>query len=296
MIYDEIKKDIKEKLNYDIQIIDRNGSFNFKCNQCGNCCKDKIPFTFYDIYKLAIHFKISIKDFLIKYSGEIDISESVPLIYIKKNENGYCIFADDKKCMIHDNKPTTCLLYPLGRVATKGKTEYILVDVDCLKDMKTDEKVDVIEIDIKLKQSNIGNLMLLDHNKKTKEIVDFESIKEKRKVHEYISMMFRVLTELDLSKKYTETLEENLKRHLHNVRVFAVTNPECMCEDFNLSDEEHIEMLERIMEKIELDRIPKEIEGMYRNTKDLLTKYKKQKEMKDEFKEIIKHLGLKKKK
>lgn len=114
--------------------------FNFRCDQCGNCCKNRVDILLspFDLCRMAQALENSIPDVLVKY---VDIyigdTSKVPLVSLKMREdNGKCPFLDENnRCGIHANKPVVCALFPLGRCASRGEENtdifYILQPTDC---------------------------------------------------------------------------------------------------------------------------------------------------------------------
>ncbi len=75
---------------------------NFKCNQCGECCKIVVKVSKEEINKIK---NKGYKDFL-----EIDPIKGKD--YVLKRVNGICVFLTDNKCEIYNIRPKICRLYP----------------------------------------------------------------------------------------------------------------------------------------------------------------------------------------
>ena len=93
--------------------------FQFKCNSCGKCCKNRedIILPPYDLFKIAQHLHMSAEAVVEKY-GEwyIGSNSRIPIVRIKPAGAGKrCPFLEGKLCRIHEAKPSVCGLYPLGR-------------------------------------------------------------------------------------------------------------------------------------------------------------------------------------
>ena len=127
--------------------------FKFRCTMCGKCCihREDILINPRDVFNMAKELKISIRELLQQYC-EIFIGPDsrVPLIRLMPRGNVQrCPLLKDRKCMVHNAKPTICALYPLGRgvkydkAAEKENTEeenagiteddiqYFFTDPDC---------------------------------------------------------------------------------------------------------------------------------------------------------------------
>ncbi len=121
--------------------IQRDEPFYFKCTQCGECCQNRgdIILSPFDIYEIAKALNESMDQVVEKY-GNIYIgpTSKMPLVSLRmRTEDGKCPFLKDNLCGIHKNKPSVCVLYPLGRAAMgqKGSTElemsYFLQEINC---------------------------------------------------------------------------------------------------------------------------------------------------------------------
>lgn len=130
----ELKKQIEEAMGVEIELIDENDKFDFKCTACGKCCAndsvDMILLTPFDLYNLSKGTGENIEDIVNKYTNVyIGKNSNLPVVQLnsvfdpqKSIENGMdynvCPFLKDNKCSVHDFKPSICRLYPLGRTTT----------------------------------------------------------------------------------------------------------------------------------------------------------------------------------
>lgn len=109
--------------NLDQNFIGRDQEFRFRCTQCGEWCrnrapKDRILLSTVDIYRAAVLLGVEMQEVIAKYCDMVPGQESmIPLMVMKQRLDGSCIFLKKGKCSIHDNKPLTCAMYPLGRLA-----------------------------------------------------------------------------------------------------------------------------------------------------------------------------------
>lgn len=120
-------------------------TFRFHCTICGKCCinREDILLNALDVYNLAKELKISTGEVLVKYCesyiGSVSRMMIVRLLPVGSVKR--CPLLKDRKCSVHNAKPTVCALYPLGRGMemkagetvdfTKLKTRYFLQDTAC---------------------------------------------------------------------------------------------------------------------------------------------------------------------
>ncbi|MGD2169746.1 MAG: YkgJ family cysteine cluster protein [Chlamydiota bacterium] len=95
----------------------------FKCTECGKCCTGKDGYVFLstdDIKNLSQHFKISVQEFLEKFTrveyGKIALKDL--------NRKGDCIFLNKKKCMVYNNRPLQCRTFPWWPRILDSKEEW----------------------------------------------------------------------------------------------------------------------------------------------------------------------------
>lgn len=121
---DKRTRDIME--DFEKRKIGVDESFQFRCTMCGKCCihREDILLNPRDVFNMAKELKISIRELLQQYC-EIYIGPDsrVPLIRLLPRGNVQrCPLLKDRKCMVHNAKPTICALYPLGRGVRYDKT------------------------------------------------------------------------------------------------------------------------------------------------------------------------------
>ena len=94
----------------------------FQCQGSANCCisRGSHGFVFLskkDLSRLAKHFNISSKEFIINYCQSSD-----GFIHIKEiRTNGECIFLNNKKCDVYKSRPTQCRTWPFWPENMKSK-------------------------------------------------------------------------------------------------------------------------------------------------------------------------------
>ena len=85
---------------------------SFECKQCGACCKweGHVHLLEKDICRIAECLEISIDEFI---NGYCEIASNRQGLCLKDNENGVCIFLDEKmKCRVYDSRPEQCRQFP----------------------------------------------------------------------------------------------------------------------------------------------------------------------------------------
>ncbi len=94
-------------------------TFQFACAMCGNCCRNRreaILMTGADIFRAAKALGVSVEAVLPKnfetYVGE---DSRVPLYVLAERLDGSCRFLRKGRCLIQQDKPAVCALFPLGR-------------------------------------------------------------------------------------------------------------------------------------------------------------------------------------
>ncbi len=103
--------------------------FSFVCSpdvSCFNqCCQDLNQFlTPYDVLRLKRSLGLSSHEFLKKYTSRHNGPESgLPVVTFKMDpSNGYaCPFVADKGCLVYDDRPASCRMYPLARAVVRSR-------------------------------------------------------------------------------------------------------------------------------------------------------------------------------
>lgn len=133
--------------NYDKMKIDPDTPFKFHCTQCGKCCinREDIMLSPHDLFRASKELGMAPQDFVKAYcdtylgeTSHMPIVRILPRGYIKR-----CPLLKDRKCSIHNAKPTVCAMFPIGRVirmdvnekdkksVTAEQIEYIFTDPGC---------------------------------------------------------------------------------------------------------------------------------------------------------------------
>ncbi len=96
-----------------------NDSFHFHCMQCGGCCRHQksILLSPMDIYKMSGYMGITPPEFFsaycISYVGDQSKLPVVRLATVGPDEQ--CPLLKNNRCIVHEAKPATCAMYPMGR-------------------------------------------------------------------------------------------------------------------------------------------------------------------------------------
>lgn len=128
------EQEIKKMIQSTLTLTD---TFKFSCKVCGNCCrnrKEPIILAGYDVFKIAKAMKIEMSEVLNKYTiGYIGKTSNLPIHILKERQDGSCSLLRNGKCIVHNNKPIVCAIYPLGRyfIPTEGKFGYFQQPIYC---------------------------------------------------------------------------------------------------------------------------------------------------------------------
>ena len=154
---DRIQYYMDHRLNMD-------DTFRFECKMCGQCCTrrdEAIILSGVDIYYASKELGITINEFMKKYiHAHIGSRSRVPVITLKENSDGKCSLMADNKCSVHNNKPTVCAIYPLGRMQDNDEHIYFIQPMDCpgiftTKEQTLKEWLDRFDIEKKSEESKL---------------------------------------------------------------------------------------------------------------------------------------------
>lgn len=95
-------------------------SFRFGCKQCGRCCmnREDILCNPKDVFRISKKLGLTPGDFIKRncdtYLGS---SSHMPIVRIIPHDAaGHCAMLKNRKCVVHECKPTVCAMYPIGRM------------------------------------------------------------------------------------------------------------------------------------------------------------------------------------
>ena len=104
---------------YEKNALGLDDTFQFKCKECGKCCKNRedILLTTRDLYNIARELGRLPEEIIARYCEVyIGSGSRMPLVRLRPvpPENS-CPLLYKKKCIVHKAKPSVCALFPLGR-------------------------------------------------------------------------------------------------------------------------------------------------------------------------------------
>lgn len=105
--------------NFERMKIGVDDSFKFHCTQCGKCCihREDILLNPKDVYNISKELGMT-PDEMCKQYCEVYIGPDsrVPIVRIlPRGSVQRCPLLKDRKCSVHDVKPTVCAMFPIGR-------------------------------------------------------------------------------------------------------------------------------------------------------------------------------------
>jgi len=190
------------------EILTLNSKTNLSCKICDKCCKYRgdIRLTPINILEISKFLKIEIKEFLEKYTYELENEE--PEIALKGvGKEKICVLNDEisHKCKINKVKPIQCVMFPL-----------IPIDVD--KDLFINMKTCPLSSNKKISVNKWlnGNNKIYKRNKRIyiKWIQFIEEIQIKWKTlskQKQDEIKKKIFEEYNLKENYEKQILKNLK-------------------------------------------------------------------------------------
>lgn len=118
----DFKKDIDYIMSHKMGLDD---TFRFRCKACGKCCKNRedVLLTPYDLFRIAWYFGRTPSEIVNQYCETYAGPDSyLPVVRIKPvPPDNSCPFLRNKKCVVHQDKPMVCAVYPLARISQPGE-------------------------------------------------------------------------------------------------------------------------------------------------------------------------------
>ncbi len=127
---------IKNNINH-IGFLGYGDTFNFTCRRSNACCRDfkegeRIILDPYDLYRLSRNRRMSTGRFLKQYADlRLDHETHIPIALLKyqgKESHNKCSFLRSYGCLVYEDRPLRCRLYPLGRISDRGVSYFNLVN------------------------------------------------------------------------------------------------------------------------------------------------------------------------
>jgi len=113
-----------------------NGVFRFACHPgvvCfTECCRDlKLLLTPYDVIRLKNRLGLSSGDFLDRYTDcGFDEDRPLPMAYLQmsENERKTCPFVSAKGCIVYEDRPSACRIYPIARASRLHRVHGLVLE------------------------------------------------------------------------------------------------------------------------------------------------------------------------
>lgn len=105
--------------NLDSMKIGIDDTFKFHCNQCGKCCINRADILLNprDVYNMSKELRMTPADLTEEYcESYLGESSHIPIVrLLPRGSIMRCPLLKDRKCSVHNAKPTVCAMFPLGR-------------------------------------------------------------------------------------------------------------------------------------------------------------------------------------
>ena len=102
--------------------------FRFGCRMCGKCCthREDIILSPMDFYRLSKVLRIPPIAIYQEYCHTtIGKHSHMPVQMLRPvGEDRHCPLKKDNLCSVHNGKPTSCAIFPLGRYIENGTVKY----------------------------------------------------------------------------------------------------------------------------------------------------------------------------
>jgi len=131
----EIRETAPESIKDKIQPLE-NGGLRFACHpgvDCfTECCRDlNLLLTPYDIVRLKNRLGLSSDDFLDRYADfRFDEGRPIPIAYLlmSQNERKTCPFVSPKGCVVYEDRPSACRIYPVARASRLHRLHGVVLE------------------------------------------------------------------------------------------------------------------------------------------------------------------------
>lgn len=198
-------------------------TFHFECEMCGRCCRNRdepILITGADIYRIAKALGTTMMDVVSKKTvGYIGDTSHLPVLVLKERLDGSCSLLRKGRCMVHQDKPAVCALFPLGRFSDlrDGSFHYFVNPRSCQhgksdgKEWTLQEWLDEFNICESEKLTSAWNRLIGGVT-----MVTFKMDKEKIKGPLLDALLGALYLDYDTSVSYIEQVES----HMEQLKVF----------------------------------------------------------------------------
>lgn len=95
-------------------------TFNYDCVQCGNCCQNlTVTIDPYDVLRLKKVLKRSTTEIMKNHLGIMqEENTGWPIAFLKTAQTSRCEFNKSDKCLVWEDRPKVCRLFPIGMAAS----------------------------------------------------------------------------------------------------------------------------------------------------------------------------------
>lgn len=120
-----------------VKFLGPDDTFGFACKKLNTCCRnfidsERITMDPYDVFRLSRDRKLSTGKILEKYAIlTLDLETHIPialLLYRGTEGRNKCHFLRSYGCSVYKNRPLRCRLYPLGKISSKEKSYFMLIN------------------------------------------------------------------------------------------------------------------------------------------------------------------------
>lgn len=209
-------------------------TFHFECKMCGNCCRrrdEPILLTGADIFRIARALGKTTADIIEKNTvGYIGGTSHIPVVVLKERMDGSCSFLRKGRCMVHQDKPAVCAIYPLGRFYNfQDKQFHYFINQRTCQPNREDGKLWTL-------QKWLDNFKIAETEKMTQAwnrlmggvtIVTHEMRNDEIKGRLLDVLLLSLYLDYDTSKPYIEQVEQHMsiltdvfKREFHKTLKF----------------------------------------------------------------------------
>lgn len=113
------------------------------CAGCSKCCESDMGCSIvldpYDMYELKRKTGKGFDELLVGFYIELSMIDGIVLPNMKMDHG--CKFLENRRCTIHDARPSICRLFPLGRLYKGRDFSYILEKNECAMKVRTEVSV-----------------------------------------------------------------------------------------------------------------------------------------------------------
>lgn len=107
-------------------------TMKFACTQCGRCCRQRGKSRVYvnsaEVSAIATQLKLDRREFVQTYTEQVEHGKDI-LIALKLKSNNLdnrkreCVFLENNKCTVYENRPVQCQTYPYWPQLLLGEAE-----------------------------------------------------------------------------------------------------------------------------------------------------------------------------